>query len=49
MPNIEFEGGKWTEGCKFAKKYMEKTGIEVTEYLMSWPGLNYEELYVGNV
>ena len=43
MPNIEFNGGKWKEGCKFAKEYMEKAGVNVTEYLMDWPGLNYKE------
>ena len=47
MPDIEFNGGKWKEGCKFAKEYMEDVGIEVTEYLMSWPGLDYEPNYTG--
>ena len=36
MPNIEWNGGKWKEGCKFAKEYMEKAGIDVTEYLMGF-------------
>jgi dCMP deaminase len=48
MPDIEFNGGKWKEGCKFAKKYMEDVGIEVKEYLMDWPGLNYEPNYTGS-
>ena len=48
MPNIELEGGKWRDGCNHAKKFMEMTNIDVTEYLMSWPGLNYEENYSGN-
>ena len=47
MPNIEFNGGKWKEGCKFAKEYMEKSDINITEYLMSWPGLDYEPNYTG--
>jgi dCMP deaminase len=48
MPDIEFNGGKWKEGCKFAKEYMEDVGIEVKEYLMDWPGLNYEPNYTGS-
>ena len=36
MPDIEFNGGKWKEGCKFAKEHMEKVGIDVTEYLMGF-------------
>ena len=47
MPDIEFNGGKWKEGCKFAKEYMEDVGIEVTEYLMSFILLNNKELYTG--
>ena len=47
MPDIEFNGGKWKEGCKFAKEYMEDVGIEVTEYLMSFILLNNKELYAG--
>jgi len=47
MPDIEFNGGKWKEGCKFAKEYMEDVGIEVDEYLMSWPGLDYKPNYTG--
>ena len=47
MPDIEFNGGKWKEGCKFAKEYMEDVGIEVQEYLMSFILLNNKELYTG--
>ena len=47
MPNIELEGGKWKEGCTFGKEYMQKSCINITEYLMSWPGLDYEENYVS--
>ena len=47
MPDIEFNGGKWKEGCKFAKEYMEDVGIEVKEYLMGWPGLDYKPNYTG--
>ena len=47
MPDIEFNGGKWKEGCKFAKEYMEDVGIDVTEYLMSFILLNNKELYTG--
>jgi len=47
MPDIEFNGGKWKEGCKFAKEYMEAVGIDVTEYLMSFILLNNKELYAG--
>jgi hypothetical protein len=47
MPDPEFEGGKWKKGCFFAKEYMEKAGINITEYLMSWPGLDYEPNYTG--
>ena len=47
MPDIEFNGGKWKEGCKFAKEYMEAVGIDVTEYLMSFILLNNKELYTG--
>jgi dCMP deaminase len=47
MPSIELEGGKWKEGCTFAKDYMQKSCINITEYLMSWPGLDYEENYVS--
>ena len=36
MPDIEFNGGKWKEGCEFAKEYMEKAGVDVTEYLMGF-------------
>ena len=39
MPDIEFNGGKWKEGCKFAKEYMEDVGIEVKEYLMGFINL----------
>ena len=39
MPDIEFNGGKWKEGCEFAKEYMEKAGIDVTEYLMGFINL----------
>jgi dCMP deaminase len=47
MPDIQFNGGKWKEGCKFAKEYMEDVGIEVKEYLMSFILLNNKELYAG--
>ena len=47
MPNIEFESGKWKEGCAHAKKFMEISNINITEYLMSWPGLDYEENYIS--
>tara|TARA_A100001011_G_scaffold398330_1_gene502361 strand:+ start:858 stop:1346 length:489 start_codon:yes stop_codon:yes gene_type:complete len=47
MPDIEFNSGKWKEGCKFAKEYMEDVGIEVKEYLMSFILLNYKENYTG--
>ena len=49
MPDIELDGGKWKEGCEFAKYHMQTSGINITEYLMSWPGLDYEELYAGNI
>ena len=39
MPDIEFNGGKWKKGCEFAKEYMEKAGIDVTEYLMGFINL----------
>jgi dCMP deaminase len=47
MPNVEFEGGKWKDGCNHAKKFMEISDINITEYLMSWPGLDYEENYIS--
>jgi dCMP deaminase len=47
MPNIEFEGGKWKDGCYHAKKFMEISDINITEYLMSWPGLDYKENYIS--
>ena len=46
MPDIELEGGKWKEGCAHAKKFMEISNINITEYLMSWPGLDYEKNYI---
>ena len=47
MPDIEFESGKWKEGCAHAKKFMEISNINITEYLMSWPGLDYEKNYIS--
>ena len=47
MPDIELEGGKWKEGCEFAKYHMQTSSINITEYLMSWPGLDYEENYIS--
>jgi hypothetical protein len=47
MPDIEFESGKWKKGCEFAKYHMQTSGINITEYLMSWPGLDYEENYIS--
>ena len=47
MPDIEFTDDKWKEGCKFAKEYMEKADINITEYLMSFILLNYEPNYTG--
>ena len=47
MPDIEFESGKWKEGCEFAKYHMQTSSINITEYLMSWPGLDYEENYIS--
>jgi dCMP deaminase len=47
MPSIEFESGKWKDGCNHAKKFMEISDINITEYLMSWPGLDYKENYIS--
>jgi len=35
MPNVAEHGGKWFEGCTYAKNCMETVGINITEYKMT--------------